>query len=104
MQLARDIAQSRVNAMLFDRMREVARQIVALTEDASQLAPVEGLTKHELRILALFARGGSSVSIAHKLDISAQTLRNHLHRINRKLGTNSRLAAVTHAQRRGLIA
>ena len=31
------------------------------------------------------------------------TLRNHLHHINRKLRTHTRLEAVTHAQQRGLI-
>jgi DNA-binding CsgD family transcriptional regulator len=30
-------------------------------------------------------------------------LRNHLHHINRKLRTHSRLEAVTHAQQRGLL-
>lgn len=35
--------------------------------------------------------------------LGGQTLRNHLHHINRKLHTHTRLEAVTHAQRRGLI-
>ena len=101
--LARDIAQSRLNATLLNRMLEVARELVALADDPSQHAPVEALTNHELRILKLFAEGSNSAAIAGKLGISAQTLRNHLHHINRKLRTHSRLEAVTHAQRRGLI-
>jgi PAS domain S-box-containing protein len=101
--LARDITPTRLNATLFDRMLELAQQIVALPNDVSQQAPVETLTNHERRILKLFAEGNNSASIARKLNISAQTLRNHLHRINRKLRTHSRLEAVTHAQRRGLI-
>jgi PAS domain S-box-containing protein len=101
--LARDVTQSRINATLLNRMVEIARQLVALTDDASQHAPVEALTKHERRILTLFAEGSSSASITRKLGISAQTLRNHLHHINRKLRTHSRLEAVTHAQQRGLI-
>ena len=47
--------------------------------------------------------GRNSTTIARKLSISAQTLRNHLHHINRKLRTHTRLEAVTHAQQRGLI-
>ncbi|HKU61032.1 MAG TPA: LuxR C-terminal-related transcriptional regulator [Gemmatimonadales bacterium] len=43
------------------------------------------------------------VHSARRLKISAQTLRNHLHHINRKLRTHNRLEAVTHAQRRGLL-
>lgn len=101
--LARDITQSRLNATLLNRMVEIARQLVALTDDASQHAPVEALTKHERRILKLFAEGSSSAAITRKLGISAQTLRNHLHHINGKLRTHSRLEAVTHALRRGLI-
>ncbi|HEY7566065.1 MAG TPA: LuxR C-terminal-related transcriptional regulator [Gemmatimonadaceae bacterium] len=101
--LARDITSTRHNATLFNRMLEVARQVVALPDDVSQQAPVETLTNHERQILKLFAEGKNSASIARKLRISAQTLRNHLHHINRKLRTHSRLEAVTHAQRRGLI-
>ncbi len=101
--LARDITQSRLNVTLLTRMLEAARQVVALADDASQQAPVETLTGHERRILELFAAGNNSASIARKLRISPQTLRNHLHHINRKLRTHSRLEAVTHAQRRGLI-
>jgi PAS domain S-box-containing protein len=101
--LARDITQRRQNAALLKRMLEVARQVVALPEDLSQQEPVEALTPHEHQILKLFAEGNNSASIARKLSISAQTLRNHLHHINRKLHTRSRLEAVTHAQRRGLI-
>jgi DNA-binding CsgD family transcriptional regulator len=61
------------------------------------------LSEHERRILMLFAEGKNSATIARTLRISAQTLRNHLHHINRKMRTHSRLEAVTHAQRRGLI-
>jgi PAS domain S-box-containing protein len=101
--LARDITRSRLHAALFNRMVELAQQIVALPNDVSQPAPVEALTNRERKILKLFAEGNNSSTIARKLGITAQTLRNHLHHINRKLRTHSRLEAVTHAQRRGLI-
>lgn len=101
--LARDITQRRINAALLDRLLEVARQVVALPDEVSQQARGETLTNHERQILKLFAEGNNSASIARKLAISAQTLRNHLHHINRKLGTHSRLEALTTAQRRGLI-
>jgi PAS domain S-box-containing protein len=101
--LARDITQRRLNATLLSRMLEVARQIVALPDDVSLQAPGGTLTTHERQILKLFAEGNTSAAIARELDISAQTLSNHLHHINRKLNTHSRLEAVTHAQRHGLI-
>ncbi len=101
--LAREIAQRRRNEDLLKRMVEVARQVVSLVDDASQHAPVELLSEQESRILKLFAEGSNSATIARRLSISAQTLRNHLHHINRKLRTHNRLEAVTHAQRRGLL-
>lgn len=99
--LARDITNRRLRTTLLNRMLEMARQVVALADDKQ--APVAELTRHEHQILKLFAEGKNSASIARKLGISAQTLRNHLHHINRKLRTHSRLEAVTQAQRRGLI-
>jgi PAS domain S-box-containing protein len=101
--LARDNTQGRLNATLLSRALEAARQLVLLADDASHHAPVELLSEQERRILTLFAAGGNSPSVARTLGISAQTLRNHLHHINRKLRTHTRLEAVTHAQRRGLI-
>ena len=101
--LARDISQSRLNAALLRRMVEAARQVVALSDDPSHQAPVETLTRRERQALKLFADGNTSAAVARKLNISAQTLRNHLHKINRKLRTHSRLEAVTHAQKRGLL-
>ena len=101
--LARDVTQRRHIEGLLGRMREVARQVVALTEDSADHTPVEALSDQERRILTLFAEGGNPAAIAKTLRISPQTLRNHLHHINRKLRTHNRLEAVVHAQRRGLI-
>lgn len=101
--LAHDIDQRRRNEELLQRMLEAARQFVSLAHETSDHAQVEPLSDHERRILKLLADGGSSAAIARQLRISPQTLRNHLHHINRKLRTHSRLEAVTHAQRRGLI-
>jgi PAS domain S-box-containing protein len=101
--LARDIGERRRKEMLLNRMLNLAQQIVSVADDGSDHAPVEPLSKQERRILKLFAEGKSPTHIASSLRISGQTLRNHLHRINRKLRTHNRLEAVTHAQRRGLI-
>lgn len=101
--LARDINHHRRNEELVNRLLDAARQLVLLARVPSQHAAVAALSGQELRILKLFAEGRSSPSIAGKLNISAQTLRNHLHHINQKLRTHSRLEAVTHARRRGLI-
>jgi PAS domain S-box-containing protein len=101
--LARDMTERRRREALLSHMSDLARQVVALTDNMSDHTPIEPLSEQERRILALFARGSDAATIAGKLKISPQTLRNHLHHINRKLRTHNRLAAVTHAQRRGLI-
>ncbi|MGQ0539372.1 MAG: PAS domain S-box protein [Gemmatimonadaceae bacterium] len=101
--LARDIDRRSRKEELVSRVIEVARQLVSISDVPSDHAPVEPLSEQERRILKLFAEGASAATIARSLKITAQTLRNHLHHINRKLRTHSRLEAVTHAQRRGLI-
>ena len=101
--LAHNVDQRHRNEELLNRMIEGARQFVSLSENATNHAPVAPLSDQERRILTLFAEGSDPASIARTLDISAQTLRNHLHHINRKLRTHNRLEAVTHAKRRGLI-
>jgi PAS domain S-box-containing protein len=101
--LAHDISQRRRKEELLNQMMEVAQRLVRLTDDPSEHAPVEPLSEQERRILKLFADGGNPAGIAGRLSISGQTLRNHLHHINRKLRTHNRLEAVTHAQKRGLI-
>jgi PAS domain S-box-containing protein len=101
--LAHDISHRRRKEDLLNAMLRAARDVVSLADGGSDQAPVESLSEQELRILTLFSEGSNSAAIADTLDISAQTLRNHLHHINRKLRTHNRLEAVTHAQRRGLI-
>jgi PAS domain S-box-containing protein len=101
--LAHDISQRRRKEELLNQMMEVAQRLVRLSDAPSEHAPVEPLSEQERRILKLFANGGNPAAIASQLSISGQTLRNHLHHINRKLRTHNRLEAVTHAQKRGLI-
>jgi PAS domain S-box-containing protein len=101
--LARDIEHDHHNQELVSRMLESARQLITCAHDPSHHATVESLSEKERRVLTLFAEGFDFTAIARKLRISPQTLRNHLHHINRKLRTHSRVEAVTHAQRRGLI-
>jgi PAS domain S-box-containing protein len=101
--LARDITERRRKEALLTSMMDVAREVLSLAADESELPPVEPISEQERRILTQFAQGRSAAAIARSLNISPQTLRNHLHNINRKLRTHTRLEAVTHAQRRGLI-
>jgi DNA-binding CsgD family transcriptional regulator len=82
----------------------VSRLFNEIAQEASPAAaPVSPLSEKELQILRLFSSGKNSPEIAKSLQISLQTLRNHLHHINQKLRTHNRLEAVTHAIQRKLI-
>jgi DNA-binding CsgD family transcriptional regulator len=84
-------------------MAALSKEISLVAEGATGAAPVSTLSTHEVRILRMFAAGESSSVVVKKLHITPQTLRNHLHHINRKLRTHNRLEAVTHASLRKLI-
>ena len=101
--LAHDITASRLRGALYERLRETAREITRLADEEHHLVPVSVLTQQEQRLLSLFAQGKTPVQVARELEISSQTLRNHLYHVNQKLGTHNRLEAVIHAVRRGLV-
>jgi len=61
------------------------------------------LTPREREILACLAQGQSGEQIADALNISALTVRSHIRNLLEKLGAHSRLEAVSHALRHGLI-
>jgi PAS domain S-box-containing protein len=65
--------------------------------------PPTDLTARELSVLRLLARGLSTRDIAHRLNVSPITARNHVQHILGKLGCHSRLEAVLTAVRRGVI-
>ncbi|MGH9629812.1 MAG: response regulator transcription factor [Bryobacteraceae bacterium] len=64
---------------------------------------MQSLSDREIQILQLFAQSKSASEVARAIGITASTLRNHLYRINEKLGTRDRLSAVMNAMGRGLI-
>ena len=63
----------------------------------------EALTRRELEVLRLFARGEEPDAIAAELRISPFTVRNHSTTIQHKLGARNRLAMVLEGMRRGLV-
>lgn len=64
----------------------------------------EPLSEAELATLQkLAAYGGSNGEIAAQLDITADTVKTHLHNVNIKLGATSRTQAVLAAIEAGLV-
>ncbi len=101
--LARDISKQMRQEEIVQQVRTLSKELVSVGEKMGKGAPVSPLSAQEIEILKMFAAGSSPSRIAKKLRISSQTLRNHLHHINQKLRTHSRLEAVTHAMQRKLI-
>lgn len=61
------------------------------------------LTRRELEILQMLARGLSNEAISRQLYISPTTTRNHIQNILGKLGVHSKLEAVAYAVRAGYV-
>jgi len=85
----------------------VAAQVLEQFQDFSWGKGVETfvspLTPRETQILNYMAKGYLNKQIAGMLDISEQTIKNHVTSILRKLDANARTQAVITAVRRGII-
>lgn len=87
---------------------QVAKQVLQQFQDLSALGSnldslVTPLTQRERQILTFVANGNTNKQIALNLDISEQTIKNHVSAILRKLNANDRAHAVVLALRHGLI-
>ena len=65
---------------------------------------VDSLSAREIQVLQLVADGKSNKDIGEDLGLSALTVKSHLARIARKLGTGDRAEMVATALRSGAIA
>jgi DNA-binding NarL/FixJ family response regulator len=64
---------------------------------------VDPLTRREVEVLHLLARGLMDREIAETLGISDRTVHKHVENIRAKLGVRTRASAVAEARRRGLL-
>lgn len=92
--LFRDVSEARARARL-------AEAILAgrVRPPESAASPLAALSRRELEVLQLLARGAGTSEIATALFISRLTARNHVQHILRKLGAGSRAEAVAIALR-----
>ncbi|MDX3748968.1 LuxR C-terminal-related transcriptional regulator [Streptomyces sp. AK08-02] len=65
--------------------------------------PAASLSPRELDVLAAVAGGCTNLDISDRLDIGLETVKGYLRSVMRKLGTSTRLEAVTAARRAGLL-
>jgi two-component system NarL family response regulator len=61
-----------------------------------------GLTRREQQLVPLIARGLSNKEIAAQLNVSEQTVKNHVHRILHKVGADNRLGVADFCREQGL--
>ena len=66
--------------------------------DNGPTAPLPHLTPRQVDVLRLLEQGRSTKQIAAELHLSTETVRNHIRRLFRALGVNSRLEAVAAAR------
>lgn len=59
-----------------------------------RLRALHGLTRREQQLLPLIAQGLTNKEIASRLGLSEQTVKNHIHRILQKVGSEDRLSAI----------
>ncbi len=85
----------------------VAEQVLHQFQELSWRSEAEGfispLTPREIEILNYIAQGYLNKQIAVELNISEQTIKNHVTSILRKLNANARTEAVVVAIKKGLI-
>jgi two-component system, NarL family, response regulator DegU len=62
-----------------------------------------GLTRREQQLLPLIERGMTNKEIANHLHLSEQTVKNHVHRILRKVGVDDRLRVMEAVQTEALL-
>jgi len=63
-----------------------------------------GLTRREQQLVMMISHGLSNKEIANQLNLSEQTVKNHIHRMLRKLGASDRLSAVEVCRVEGVVA
>jgi DNA-binding NarL/FixJ family response regulator len=63
-----------------------------------------GLTRREQQLVQMISGGLTNKEIAAQLNLSEQTIKNHVHRMLRKLGTSDRFAAVERCRVPGAVA
>lgn len=88
--------------------RELDRWLEAFSEGAPRFNSETGetfypLSGREMEVLIFVTRGMSNKEIASMLDISHQTVKNHVTSILRKLGVEDRTQAAIYALRRGWV-
>jgi len=91
------ICPSQLSMPLF---RTVARQWTSVP--SSQIKLELGLTRRQQQLVPLIAQGLTNKEIASHLNLSEQTVKNHIHRMLRRVGASDRLQVIDLTRYRGV--
>jgi two-component system, NarL family, response regulator DevR len=85
--------------------RMLFKHIASNGHSAASLRPKvpTGLTRREQQLVPLIGQGLTNKEIAARLNLSEQTVKNHIHRILQRMGAADRYAAVEIARDRNLL-
>ena len=83
--------------------QNILQQFQELSGQQEVVSLISPLTARETEVINYMAQGCANKQIAAKLNISEQTIKNHVTSILSKLDANARTEAVVKAIRRGLI-
>jgi DNA-binding NarL/FixJ family response regulator len=83
--------------------KHILEEFQELSKEQAMEELVSPLTEREIEIISLMAKGYANKQIAGHLNVSEQTIKNHITSILSKLDANARTEAVVKAIKRGLI-
>ncbi|RXH14401.1 helix-turn-helix transcriptional regulator [Bradyrhizobium guangzhouense] len=100
---------SAIEAVLADTTsfaRSIIDRIKTLTIAPSHTTAedLDGITAREKEILGLICEGRSDIEMSDRLNLSQNTVRNHISSLYRKIGVHRRGAAILWARERGITA
>ena len=103
----REMGDHDTAAMELDAARWIFERLGAAPDlaqiEAAPLGEASGLSRRELEVVTLVARGKTNRQIAAELVISEKTVARHMSNIFTKLGLSSRSAATAYAYEHGLV-
>jgi DNA-binding NarL/FixJ family response regulator len=82
---------------------EIASKVIAVFRQLRAPVAEHDLTPKEIELLALLAEGHSYLNAAHALDITINTVRNHVRSIYEKLHVHTKSEAVAKALKHGIL-
>jgi DNA-binding NarL/FixJ family response regulator len=97
-ELREDVKSGRLDGDAVDAVLGAAGHRVRRRRDGPA-----GLTRREVEVLVLLARGFSNKEIAAELVVSPKTVGHHIEHIYRKIGSSTRASASLFAMQHGLL-